>query len=188
MSLYFELPMNTRGYTLLELMAIVSVVAVVSTLALPSVGNFQSGARAGAEARIFLADVRAARYEAINTGHVHRLVLTKIATDNTYSVEQFSHGPEDPTIPGPNDVADPAQWWSILDEATRELSPEVTVTADQIDTIYFTPAGKLVSNWSWGEDGVMIFPRQIFFNYGNATMTITLTAFGGYSSTESYEE
>ena len=174
------------GFTLIEIVMVVSLVAVVSSIGVPAADSFMASQRAGAEAKTFLADVRYARYEAMRTQQYHRLVLSELASQNTYKVEVFIEPTENVITQAM--VADPAKWLSTLDSDKRALSADVSVTLGNPGTIYFSPQGTLLENWVPGGYDLAILSRNVGFNYGNATATITLSGFGGLSSDEYYEE
>jgi len=172
----------------MEMLAAITVIAAVASVAVPSTGAFYAGQRVAAEAKTFLADVRFARYEAMRTGTVHRLVLNNLAVENAYRIEAFEHAQDYPGTVTTADLANDANWTSVLDEASRGLGTDLTITVSPSSTIYLTPAGKLVDSWNWGDEGIVLSSRPVHFCYGNATMTVTLTGFGGFSSQEYFEE
>mgnify|MGYP003824190465 CR=1 FL=1 len=174
------------GFTLMEIMMAVSLIAIFASVADLPVNSFYAGQQAGAEAKIFLSDLRLARYEAIRTGQPHRMVLASLPTSNAYKVQVLDMNVEDNcTIANFNSDAN---WASVLDDEYRELSPLVNVAASRLSTLYFTPQGRIAENWTLGGELVPMVPNQIDFNYGNATMTLTVNSFGAVSSTEYYEE
>lgn len=173
--------------TLMEILVVISILAIFSSIALPAADEFMVGYRITAVSRAFLADVRLARYEAIRTQQVHRLVLTDLSTGNRFKVERFVALPEEP--PESYDSNDNANWNSILEELERELPADVMITANLNSTVYFTPDGLLVDNWSTSDSGMPLLPRTVNFNCDDiATMTVQLSAHGGVSSTAVYEE
>ena len=57
--------MNDRsGYTLMEIIVVIAIVSVVSSVAMDNAGSFFSGQRVQSEALTFIQDIRAARYSA----------------------------------------------------------------------------------------------------------------------------
>lgn len=177
----------TVGFTLMEVLSAISIIAVVTSIALPSVNGFFASQQASAAAKSFLANVRLARFEAIRNGMPTRIVLTNLATTNQYRVQAIKFNPEDNfTIA---DFFDNNNWISLLDQDYEEVPPDITVTLNDSSLVYFTPDGRATDNWVYGYSPTPMVPRQIHFCYRDtATMTIHLTGAGGISSTEFYEE
>ncbi|MFZ2958659.1 MAG: prepilin-type N-terminal cleavage/methylation domain-containing protein [Candidatus Ozemobacteraceae bacterium] len=178
---------SSRGFTLMEIMATISIVAVFSSIALPATDNFMSGARATAEAATLVGDIRLGRYEAIRSQQVNRMNLGKLAIANIYTLETFTKDVE--SNPTSVDVGNPANWANLLEIPRRELSPEVVITnSSNLNTLFFRPDGMIVSSWTPQSPGLPISPVTIQFNYGNATMTVMISGCGALTSEEYYEE
>ncbi len=176
---------TTRGFTFVEMVAVALLIGVFSSLLGPPTENFVAGTYVSSAAKTFLSDVRMARFEAIRTGRVHRLDLSKIEAGNTYTIEVSKWTIED--IAAESEPAE-SDWSVSLDEPERELSPELTVTVSSAQPVYFLPDGKLADRWTIGDPGAPLFPRTISFNYGAATATLTMSGSGILSSNEFYEE
>jgi len=64
-----------RGFTLIEMILVLLLIAVVAGIVTPNLRNFSAGAKLRDSADQFLALTRLARVQAISTGQVHRVTL-----------------------------------------------------------------------------------------------------------------
>ncbi|MEW5993740.1 MAG: prepilin-type N-terminal cleavage/methylation domain-containing protein [Candidatus Zixiibacteriota bacterium] len=175
-----------HGFTFMEIITVISLVAIIATIGGPPVNSFMTGSKLSAEAKILVSDIRLARYEAIRTQQVHRLELQNLAT-NTYACKVFH--PVVESDPDLMDMTDDTNWGTILDAEVRELNPEFIVTHTGPPIIYFRPDGIAVSNWSPGYSGNPILPASISVALEDtATLTIFLTSGGVMTSEMYYEE
>jgi Tfp pilus assembly protein FimT len=172
----------------MEVLSAISIIAVVTSIALPSVNGFFASQQASAAAKSFLANVRLARYEAIRMGVPTRLILSDLASNNQYQVQMFTFNAEDTVSQA--DSLDTSNWVSILDKDTEEIDPSISISIGNHSPIYFTPEGLVTDDpWVIGSTPLPMAPRPIHFCYRDtATMTIYLTGSGGISSVEFYEE
>lgn len=181
-------PGNGRGYTFMEILTVIMVIAVLATITVPAVDNFNSGQRVAAEAMLFIQDVRLGRNLAVESQVYHRI---NFKADGTYTVDQYDNpswthlgAVEDSTadaLPGSTN------WTNVLEEPYREFSPEVTFQRPvYYSTIFFRPDGMLVSNPS--ESGMPIADTVATFTYGAATLQVCLNSTGVFASEEYYEE
>ena len=65
----------TRGYTLIELVVVLAVVAIAAAVVGPAVGRTVDGVRARAEVAAFAAFLRGAREQAVTRQHAYEVVL-----------------------------------------------------------------------------------------------------------------
>ena len=72
--------MNKNGFTLIEMMVVISIIILVSVVAVPSITPFLKGQGLSKGARIVQASALATRSMAINSREIRRLVF-----DSTYS-------------------------------------------------------------------------------------------------------
>ena len=109
----------SRGFTLLEVVVVLLVVAVAVGLVAPTIGRSVESVRARAEVAGFSATLRHAREQAITTRHQHTVVVDPTSRVVTVTVEE-----------------DDVRW-------TRALSPRLTIHATTPDalTIRFEPQG-----------------------------------------------
>ncbi len=71
---------NKNGFTLVEMLAVIAIIILISVSAIPAITPFLKGQRLSKGARIVQAQVLAARTMAINSRETRRLVI-----DSTYS-------------------------------------------------------------------------------------------------------
>ncbi len=83
---------NRKAFTLLEVICVLIIISIVSSIALPALDNFYSSDRCKAEASIFVSNVRFAKYEAMQDNCLIRLVFSPendINSGNIFKIEKF---------------------------------------------------------------------------------------------------
>jgi len=182
--------MIKQGYTLMEVLAVLAIVSIVTSIVLPGVSNFYSGLQVKAEAEIFVQNVRLARYKAIEEQAVYRLIFPS-ATDRTYYRVQ-THLAFDPdlalTYSGvslgtpESDYAD-TNW---VDVDVEEYAFETEIVSDLPPVLYFWPNGQIYTDPNINNIAATPIPEYyIGFNYGSAGIKVIITSMGVFSS-ESY--
>ena len=179
--------MNRRaGFTLMEIMLVISIVAIASSIIGENVNNFFSGQRAQSEALIFVQDIRAARYSAMASQVFHRVIFR---TDGmAYRVETYNDT-NAVNITTAKTVYSAASWASIIDQGEREIDSEVTVEMPPVPNpfvIFMRPDGLLIA--SPKDDGEPIPECIATFTYGNSILHVELNAIGVAASREYYED
>ncbi|MFZ2958657.1 MAG: type II secretion system protein [Candidatus Ozemobacteraceae bacterium] len=189
--------MRRSGFTLMEILAVASIVAIVAGIAGPATDNFFSVQRTSAEAMKFIQDVRAGRYGAMGTQAYHRILFKADPAGKiveSYVVQTFESPGSViaiPTITLPVDadstkVIANSGWTSVLDEEIREISPEITFEKPYtLSCIYMRPDGLLVDQPN--ENGAPIAAFIATFTYGESVMTVDVNANGIAASSEYYE-
>ncbi len=94
---------RSRGFTIIELIAVMVVVAILAAAAVPALGVLDSG-RSRAAAKQIVRDIDYARARAMTTGTVSWVVFD--ATANTYSV--LAESVSTPGRAGATTITDPA--------------------------------------------------------------------------------
>lgn len=116
--------MRKKGYTLIELSIVISIIALLALITIPILANYQKTAKLRNEARLFATNIR----------YAQQLAITE---QNIYSVKIF-------TI---------SNSYQIVNEGTSSIIKDVTfdtaVTIGEInsltnDTIQFNPTGAAV--------------------------------------------
>ena len=77
-----------RGFTLIEMILVLLLIAVVAGIVTPNLRNFSAGAKLRDSADQFLALTRLARVQAISTGQVHRVTLDTAGNRCVVAAEQ----------------------------------------------------------------------------------------------------
>ncbi len=77
-----------RGFTLIEMILVLLLIAVVAGIVTPNLRNFSAGAKLRDSADQFLALTRLARVQALSTGQVHRVTLDTAGNRCVVAAEQ----------------------------------------------------------------------------------------------------
>lgn len=184
---------QSAGYTLMELIAVIMVIAAVASIALPEVGNFNAGLQLLAQASILTSDLRLARSWAISEQVYTRVVFN--ADLSSWVVQEHVSGGV-PVIGEPSpaltvgqatDFLDVAAKWSNIDGDSRE--PDAMFQVEAIPAgapaIFFRHDGMLVSHPS--ATGAPIGVKTVRFKTENgANMDVEITPNGALESTEFY--
>ena len=177
---------NRSAFTMIEVMMMILIVAIMSSIALPATNNFFAGNRLAAAASILIQDVRRARYRAMQTGRTHRLVfLDATAETEGYMLQEFNGLPSNLTSNSASKVN--FDWETILDDEERYFDPEVMVEIDPIlpDCIFFRSDGLITEGVSFDSN---LIPQAIAtFTYGDSDLAVTINAMGVVSSEEVFE-
>jgi len=182
------------GFTMMEIMTAMAIIAVVSSIVLPGAANFYSSERIKAVAEVMVQNIRMAKYKAMQEQALHRMIFSPAG--DTYKVQihiGYFEGniPPDLTTTLTEEGYDSLNWESVLDTEEIEIDPGVTVTRDAYlapRVIYFWPDGYLVTHDAAGvsETNKKLLPECfILFEYGGSRIRVYLNAMGVLSS-ESY--
>lgn len=177
-----------KGYTLMEFLAVISIVAIVASIAVPNAVNFYANMQASAAAKEFIANVRYARNLALS---FQQPVRFKIVT-NYYRIDIFD--PSNSIEDGVNlDTAfsNSSNWTVVTQYSMQESLPKVHMSCEGItDAIFITPRGIFTdASWSYYRTEIPLKPVYIHFCYNEiATVTVTINGYGVVSSKEYYEE
>jgi len=180
-----------RGFTLMELLAALSIIAVMASVSLPAMDTFFSSQRAAAEANQFIQNVRMAQYRATETQIYHRLYFYPDGTGYKLSAYDRPAGWNHPTTVKPADVvvaANPASlnWVDLTGQEIIEFDPLVKFASPSVTAIFFSPDGMLLTSPENMADPI---PDCVAtFSYGNTQLAVNLTQIGIRSSEEFYEE
>ncbi len=170
----------------MEIITVISLVAILATIGGQPVNSFMVGSKLAAEGKKLTSDIRMCRYEAIRTQQVHRLDLSALTTVGTYSCHVFLPVVEDD--PATMNMNNPANWASILDNEYRELDPDIGVSISGPTIVYFQPDGTVTTHWTPGTAGMPAVPTTINLVLDPATLTVTITSGGILTSELFYEE
>ena len=187
---------NKHGFTIVEVMCVMIIISIVSSIAMPAINNFHSAERCKAEASVLVSYIRQAKYQAMQDNCVNRLIFSP--EGGAFKIQKYDPETESndtfDTIIGKSENANGASarydqddWKSITDEdeilfnssVEVELPLSFTNTAltDYIHAIYFKPDGLLYRNTT-----TMISEQRILFKYGSSAVAVDINALGVISS------
>jgi len=180
-----------RGFTLMELLAALSIIAIMASVSMPAMDNFFSSQRVAAEANQFIQNVRMAQYQAMETQIYHRLYLYPDGTG--YKLSSYARPAvwNHPTTVAVADVAAAAtpasaNWVDITGQEIIEFDPLVKFTPPSVTVIFFSPDGMLLTSPENMADPI---PDCVAtFSYGSTELAVNLTQIGVRASEEFYEE
>ena len=188
--------LNKRGFTMMEIMVAMAIIAVVSSIVLPGMANFYSSERVKAVAEVMVQNIRMTKYRAMQEQALHRMIFSP--GGDTYKIQMHVGYYSDLTYPNlTSGIPDPANdfyspdWESVLESEEIEIDPGVTVTRNSYlanRIVYFWPDGYLVTGVAGtiGENSKNLLPEcHILFEYGSSRIRVYLNAMGVLSS-ESY--
>lgn len=187
-------PTARRAFTMMEIMTVMAIISVVSSIVLPAITNFYSSERVKAEAEILVQNIRLGKYKAMQEQALHRLIFSP--GGDAYKVQMHTGYLEGNTPPDLSTVQtdasyDSLNWESILDNEEISVDPMVIVTREAYlkpRIIYFWPDGYLMTHDSTGiseANKIRLGECFMLFEYGSSRIRVYLNAYGVLSS-ESY--
>ena len=170
---------NRRGFTMVEIICVIIIIGIVSSIALPAIDNFRSSDKCKAAASILVNYVRQAKYQAMQDSCVNRIRFAETDNDdsNVFYVETFEG---DYMV---NAASDTIHWASIADEEEVTIDAGIEVDLEKFGTnrtLYFKPDG-YIYQINGGNEGI-ISELRIVFKYGNAAVAVDINALGVISS------
>ncbi len=186
--------MARSGFTLMEVMAGLIIISIVSSIVLPGIDNFFSGMRVKADAEIFVQNIRMARYRAIEEQAVYRLIFDSanplINTPSTYRVQTHVAFDNPPVVPyaapnlGENDYD--SVYWADVAETEFSFETGTEILTDLPQDIYFWPNGQIYATADINNSAAStISEHYAGFTYGSSGIKVIITPMGVFSS-ESY--
>lgn len=193
-------PKIKKGFTAIEILCVLIIVSIVTSIALPSINNFYSSERCKAEASILVDYIRQAKYQAMQDNTLNRIIFSE--EDGTYKVQRYEPGEADgseldidSTIS--DDASSPSikylpsddnHWASIADTEELEFNSAVEVNIASFITdvtktygaIYFKPDGYIYNYIA--PKVSLLSEKRITFKYGNAAIAVDVNALGVISS------
>jgi type II secretion system protein H len=137
-----------RGYTLLELVVVLAVLAVAVAVVTPAIGRGTEGLRTRAEVASFAATLRHAREQAITTQRAYRVTVDGEAHRVTVVTIPSPPPPGAPPpaikVPGKSSVDPPGSTTTQRDvevSETRALSPQLSVDPAKATDVVFDVRG-----------------------------------------------
>lgn len=181
------------GFTLMEVLAGLAIISIVSSIVLPGIANFFSGMQVKAEGEIFVQNVRLARYKAIEEQAVYRLIFDTAnpAVDPplTYRVQTHLAFDVGSVIPYDATTFDEADYYSVYwaDLAEKEFAFDTgtEIRTDLPRALYFWPDGQIYATADTSAAASTISEHYIGFKYGSSGVRVIVNPMGIFSS-ESY--
>lgn len=134
---------TTRGFTLVELMVTLAVLAVLTMVALPSFRDTIRRSRVSAASNALLADLRYARIEAINRGQLVSLCPSSDGSKCTADGTAWDAGWLVYTYPAGAASANAAYAAGNILLRAGAMRPDVTIEASTVDVVSFGQQGQL---------------------------------------------
>ena len=185
--------MSRSGFSLMEMLAMASIIAIVVGIGGASTPNFFSSQRVSAEVLGFIQDVRAGRYGAIGTQAYHRILFKADSTGTvveSYVVQAFvdsSAITSTADINTARNTISNSSWTTVLEVETREIDPEITFEKPStLSYIFMSPDGLLVDQPN--ENGAPIGEIIATCTYGESVMNVNINANGIAGTSEYYED
>ena len=185
---------SKSGFTLMEALACILIIAIVSDISLPAINNFHASERCKAEASQLVSYIRQAKYQAMQENSLYRLLF--INTNYSYAIQKYIgtkpyvEHPDFSTAFDTIEVTD-ASWESVADTDEIEFNPSIEIEfnpslateSKEIKVIYFKPDGYLYSSSTQ-----LLSENNIVFKYGSAGVEVQINALGVISSEAISEE
>ena len=186
---------NKHGFTMIEIMCVLIIISIVSSIAMPAINNFHSAERCKAEASVLVSYIRQAKYQAMQDNCINRLIFSpeggafKIQkydpeTESNDTFDNIINKSESaPTIHSQSDRYELDDWKSIADEEeilfNSSVEVELSPFLNTIHAIYFKPDGYIYCYNS----NIQILPEErILFKYGSSAVAVDINALGVISS------
>lgn len=181
-----------KGFSLMEVICVMIIISIVSSITLPAINSFHSSERVKAEADILVSYIRQARYQAIQSNRPNRIIFDD-EDSNFFKVQTLI---DDEPFAGIDSFTDSGgydsnKWVSIADSEEIEINSSVEVDINSFQTngssfdraLYFSPDGYLYVVTSATSPTVHKMTEQrLVFRYGSAALAVDLNALGVISS------
>ncbi len=180
-----------QGFTFVEVMCVMIIISIVSSIALPAINNFHSSERCKAEASILVSYIRQAKYQAMQENSLNRIIFLKDGIYGTaFKVQKYNNVDDegndlnylqnvDQKIEANQDNYNEENNWNTIadiDEIEFNSSVEVELPST-LKTIFFKPDGYL-----YNENKNIISEQRIIFKYGSSAVAVDINALGVISS------
>ncbi len=152
-----------KGFTLVEIMVVVAIIGFMAFIFYPNIVNTLESRKIEGSARIILANLQRAKFQAVKTKLNHRVRFEAVGAGWVYSIEKEDN---------PNE-------WNIMRGFLRKSIPsEFQVNVDfPNDTVEFSPLG-LVANYSSTQRSITLQSLKLA-DYGKPDQRIIEVIAGG---------
>lgn len=178
----------------LELLAVISIITVFSSIAMPAANNFFTGDSLSIAASTLTTDVRIARYNAMQNQTYIRLIFA--ADQMGWKVEQAINfvtaepieGELTTDCEGDLNIYDSNNWETILDDEVHEIDPDIELEFNPAvpPTIVFRPDGTL--SQGAGFSSPPIGTVEVKFVHEESSVSVWINPSGALESLEYYDE
>ena len=201
---------NKHAFTFVEVMCVMIIISIVSSIALPAINNFHSAERCKAEASVLVSYIRQAKYQALQDNCVNRLIFSPENEGNSGNIfkiqkyEPVNVAAEGAEYNSLSDIIsssdededikyDADNWTSLADTEEIELNSSVEVDLALLDLQTTTVTVDGVSHdlriiyfntdgFLYDSDGNKISEQRIIFRYGSSAVAVDINALGVISS------
>ena len=174
---------NKQGFTVVEIMCVLVIISIVSSIAMPAINNFHSAERCKAEASVLVSYIRQAKYQALQDNSLNRIIFSKDGTSaeafkvQKYEVEENENLDIETALTSTKLSYNSTHWVSIADEEEILFNSSVEVDLSQLDNgitaFYFQPDGFI-----YKDKTNKISEQRIIFRYGSSAVAVDINALG----------
>ena len=199
---------NKQGFTVIEIMCVLIIISIVSSIALPAINNFHSSDRCKAEASVLVSYIRQAKYQALQDNCLNRLIFSPendSDNGNVFKIQKYEFQNVtnpfsfDEIINGEVDDVDAYDydgeyWVSIADTEEVEINSSVEVDTSSLSTLPTITDGSTGTDkelkviyfkpdgFLYDANNEMISEQRIVFKYGSSAVAVDVNAIGVISS------
>lgn len=151
--------MRGRGYTLLELMAVMAIMFITSALIVPFLRGFSAHSKLKASVRAFVSTLNYARGSAVNSGLKHRVYIDTSINGYWVAVEENPQESPDEYTPLEEGMGNPREFpRGVVISAMGTPRGE---NASSQDYIEFSPKGTGEEAWVHITDGDKVYTVSV---------------------------
>ncbi len=183
-----------QGFTVVEIMCVLVIISIVSSIAMPAISNFHSAERCKAEASVLVSYIRQAKYQAMQDNCLNRIAFLKDGdTATAFKVQKFEKEDSlsnlatnissaisaDKNYTKDESLYNAQNWESIADTEELEFNSSVEVDLSLFSprALYFMPDGYI-----YDTNNAKITEQRIIFKYGSSAVAVDINALGVISS------
>lgn len=155
---------SRNGFTLMEVLCILVIISVMATVTLQEAASFHATEQIFATASKLVADVRMARYRAMEYQGYTRVKVSPYG--DGWQAQELCDSVSGEAVEGEPYLPTHNDWQSIIEEDMRYIEPSMVVTSDPDPPpeIYFSPDGSLVDTPSFNAPPIGIVTFKFTYN------------------------